>query len=260
MDSKGYNMKRKISIAVKETKMILFSLLWTSICLTLLNCPASIAAEFSTFAGGEFDGHGQGFSYLGVDLTQNINKTIAVSGRVVPNYLTYQYYSGDNIIRANSPGLSTVAGIKLFWDKTMLGIWGGVEFRNTTLSPDDPSARTRGSTTAGTIQGEFDTWFPGRTNFNVSASYSGTSDFVYEKARIKKQITNLDFQQGPFTLAAGVEQFFGQNSDFHGEGAALLLELYYIPLKFSIALRGGMKHDTTFGNGVYGGLDLYKGF
>src|SRR5208283_5920854 len=125
-----------------------------------------------------------GFSYLGVDLTQNIDKTIAVSARVIPNYLTYQYYSGNDTIRANSPGLSTVAGIKLSWDKTMLGIWGGLEFRNTTLSPDDQSASVRGSTLAGLVQGEFDTWFPTRTNLNIFASFSGTSDFSYERGRI----------------------------------------------------------------------------
>ena len=215
--------------------------------------------DVSTFAGGEIDGHGQGFSYLGVDLTQNIDKTIAVSARLIPNYLTYQYYSGNDTIRANSPGLSTVAGIKLFWDKTMLGIWGGLEFRNTTLSPDDQSASVRGSTSAGLVQGEFDTWLPTRTNLNIFASFSGTSDFSYERGRIKQQITNLDFQK-PYTLNVGVEQFYGSNADFHQTGGGLYVELFHIPQKISIALRGGLKQDSTFDGGFYGGLELYKGF
>ena len=259
MEPKKLDMKRKFSFTAKQTMIILFSLLWICICLISFYCPASFAAGISTFAGGEIDGRGQGFSYIGIDLTQSINKTVSVYGRIVPNFLTYKYYSGDTLIKASSPGLSPVAGIKLFWDQTILGVFGGVELRNTTLSPDDKSASVRGSTTDGLIQGEFDTTFPSKTNLNITASYSGTSNFSYERGRIKQQITNLDFKE-PYTLNIGVEGFYGRNSDFYQEGAGLILELFHISERISVALRGGFKHDSTFGNGVYGGLEFYKGF
>ena len=221
--------------------------------------PLSMAAEVSTFAGGEIDGHGQSFSFLGVDLTSRINKTVAVSGRIIPNYLTYTYYSGDKEIKAYSPGIFAVAGIKLFWDQTMFGVFGGGEFRDTTLHPDDTNSSIRGNTSAGLIQGEFDSWLPSKTNLNAFASYSGTNNFLYEKARIKQQITNLDFKK-EYSFLVGLEQFIGRNADFQENGFGLAVELYNIPLKISVALRSGFKHDSTFGNGIYWGLDLYKGF
>lgn len=243
----------------KEGAIMLCCFLCACCLVVIFPCPAAHAAEVSIFAGSELDGHGQGFSYVGVDVTQSINKTLAVTGRVMPSYLTYKYYSGDNLIKADSPGLSAVAGIKLFWDQTMVGVFGGAEFRNTDLSPDDPSASVRGSTSAALIQGELDSWLTARTNVHVFASYTGISNFTYETGRIKQQITNLDYKQ-PYTMFLGVEQFIGRNSDFNGQGYGGVVEFFFIPQKINIALRGGYKHDSTFGDGFYGGLQFYKGF
>jgi len=154
---------------------------------------------------------------------------------------------------------STPRNDKLFWGQTMLGVWGGAEFRNTNLNPDDTTASVRGSTSAGLIQGEFDTWLPSRTNLNVFASFSGTSNFTYEKGKIRQQITNLDFKKSK-TINVGVEQFFGRNPDFHMAGVGLILEVFHIPQWLAFSVRGGYKHDSTFGNGVYGGLEFYKKF
>jgi hypothetical protein len=243
----------------KEGAIMLCGFLCACCLFVIFPCPAGHAAEVSMFAGGEIDGHGQGFSLLGIDVTQSINKTVAVAGRVMPNYLSYKYYSGDTLIKANSPGLSAVAGIKLFWGQTTLGVFGGAEFRNTDLNPDDKSASVRGNTSAGLVQGELDSWLTTRTNVYVFASYTGTSNFSYEIGRIKQQITNLDYKKA-YTMFLGVEQFIGRNADFRGQGYGGVVELFYIPQKISIALRGGYKHDSTFGNGAYGGLQLYKGF
>jgi hypothetical protein len=225
----------------------------------LFLCPAGHAADVFIFTGGEFDGREQGFAYFGVDVTQRINETVAVAGRVMPSYLTYKYYSGNTLIKANSPGLSAVAGVKLYWSQTMLGIYGGADFRNTDLSPDDLSSSMRGSTASGLIQGELDSWLTARTNLYVFASYTGINNFSYELGRLKQQITNLDYKE-PYTMLLGVEQFIGRNSDFNGQGYGGMVEFYYIPEKISLALRGGYKRDSTFGDGYYVGLQLYKAF
>jgi hypothetical protein len=247
--SKSAN-KGGISVSVMSLACIILSIVF---------CPFSFAADVFTFAGGEIDGHGQSFSYLGVDVTEHIDKTIAVAGRIMPNYLTYKYYSGATLTEASSPGVFAVGGIKLFWDRSMLGIYGGLEFRNTSLDPDDTNNSARGDKTGGVVQGEFDSWLTNRTNLNIFASYGGVSDFLYEKGRLKEQITNLDYKES-YSWFVGVEQFVGRNSDFDEQGVGLALELFFIPEKFSIAIRGGYKHDSTFGNGGYCGLDLYKGF
>jgi len=247
-------------IPIREyAKRVIFAFLLVSGFLAIFLNPCSSAAEFSIFAGGEIDTRGQGFSYLGIDLTQKIYENISISGRVTPNYLTYKYRSGDHLIKAVSPGLYTVAGIKLSWGQTTLGLFGGTEYRHTNLHPDDKNADIRGTTFEGLVQGEFDTWLPSRTNFNLFASYSGTDGFLYERGRIKQQITNLNFKK-PNTINIGMEQFFGRNPDFRQVGVGPILEIYNIPNRISFALRSGYKHDSTFGNGFYGGLEFYVGF
>ncbi|PKN68379.1 MAG: hypothetical protein CVU54_15080 [Deltaproteobacteria bacterium HGW-Deltaproteobacteria-12] len=252
-------MNFHITTLVKKVRIVLSSLALISVSLAVFSAPLSFAADVSTFAGGEYDGRGQGFSFLGIDLTQRINETFAVSAKLMPSYLTYEYYSGNNLIKASSPGLSTVAGIKLFWGKTMVGIYGGGEFRDTKLTPDDPGASGRGNTSAGIIQGEVYAWITSRINFSAFGSYSGISNYSYEKAGIKYQLTNLDYKE-PYTLYVGIDQFFGKNADYQGEGYGGLVELLYHPLNIFVGLRGGLKHDSTFGDGGYWGLQLYKGF
>ncbi len=222
-------------------------------------CSKGFAADGSFFAGGEIDTRGQGFTYLGLDLIQPIYKNLSLSGRIIPNYLTYKFRSGDKLVRATSPGLYTVVGVKLSWDQTTLGLFGGTEWRNTSLHPDVKNADVRGGTFAGLVQGEFDSWLPSRTNFNVFASFSGTNSFFYERGRIKQQITNLNFKKDN-TINLGVEQFYGRNPDFRQAGGGLILEVYNIPNKISLAFRSGYKHDSTFGSGAYGGLEFSVNF
>lgn len=249
-------MKAQTGSIRKETEIVIWGFIL--VCSFFL-CPNGFAAEASLFAGGEIDTRGQGFSYLGFDLTQKIYENVSISARAIPNYLTYRYRSGSELVRADSPGLYTVVGLKLGWSQTTFGLYGGTEWRDTHLHPDVKNAEVRGSTFAGLVQGEFDTWLPSRTNFNVFASFSGTDSFVYERGRIKQQITNLNFKK-PNNINVGIEQFYGRNPDFRQAGVGLLLELYNIRRKISLAFRGGYKHDSTFGNGAYGGLEFYIGF
>jgi hypothetical protein len=222
-------------------------------------CPSAFSAEVSTYGGGEIDTRGQGFSYLGIDITEQIGKGFALSARVTPNYLTYKYRSGNQLIRAHSPGVYTVGGIKFSWDKATIGLFGGMEYRYTNLSPDVRGADVRGSTFAGLIQGELYYQLFRATDLSLFGSYSGTDGFFYERAKLKRQITNLNYKM-PTNISIGFEQFYGRNPDFNMIGVGPLLEFYHIPSKFALAFRVGYKHDSNFGNGAYGGIELFKAF
>jgi hypothetical protein len=121
------------------------------------------------------------------------------------------------------------------------------------------NADVRGNTFAGLVQGEVDSWLTRRTNLNIFASFSGTDGFIYERGRLKQQVTNLDYKK-PNTINVGVEQIFGRNPDFSQVGGGVILEIYNIPKRISFAVRSGYKHDSSFGSGAYGGLELYVGF
>ena len=227
--------------------------------ISLVLCPSIFCAEISIFSGGEIDTWGQGFSYLGIDITEPMGKGFALSARVTPNYLTYKYRSGNRLIRAHSPGGYAVGGIKFSWDKATLGLFGGTEYRYTNLTPDVRSADVRGSTLAGLVQGELYYQLLRATDLSLFGSYSGTDGFFYEKVKLKRQITNLNYKE-PNNIHIGIEQFYGRNPDFNMIGGGPFLEFYHIPWKLSFALRFGYKHDSNFGNGAYGGIELFKRF
>jgi hypothetical protein len=221
--------------------------------------PLALSSEVSLFGGGEIDTRGQGFSMIGVDMTHKMREGFSLSARLAPNYLTYKYKSGGQLIRAHSPGIYAVGGIKLSGEKTDLGLFGGVEYRYTNLTPDVRSAKVRGDSFAGLVQGELEHRLSHITHLNVFGSYSATDRFFYEKAKIKRQITNLNFSK-PNTIHLGFEEFYGRNPDFRMVGGGLFFEIYNILRKLSFTLHAGYKHDSTFGSGAYGGVEFYKGF
>lgn len=227
--------------------------------LSLAAARPAIAGDAAFFGGGEVDDRGQGYAYSGFEVAQSVRPPLSLAGRVVLNYLTYKYPSGDHLIRASVPGVAGLVGIKLGWERLSFGIFGGAEYRNTDLDPDDRGSRSRGEHVSGTVQGEFDTWLPTRTNLNLFASYSGVADFVYIKPGVKQQLTNLDFSNRT-TLNAGIEGIFGRNDDYNMRGVGLVIEMFDIPWTLSVAVRGGYKHDSNFGSGGYGGLSVYKKF
>jgi hypothetical protein len=243
----------------RRVKGRLCAALWLVAPIMLFTCPSGFAFDVATFGGTEQDGRGQGFSYLAADGTQKITSTVAVAVRIMPNYLTYKYYSGDTLIKATSPGLYAVAGLKFFLGSATLTVLGGVETRDTSLSPPDRNADVRGHTTAGLVQGGLDLRMTKSTLVNLFGSYSGTSNFSYERGVIKQQVSNFDSKK-PYTIYIGPEQFIGRNKDFRQEGVGAAVEVAYLPYKVSIGMRGGYKHDSTFGNGGYWGLQVYKGF
>lgn len=224
--------------------------------------PAAVggeALEPSVFGGAEFDNHGQGFAYLGGNLEDRLHPHVSVIGRLMPNFLTYKFRSEGDEVKATSPGVYGLLGVKGRWGQTSASILGGAEVRDTELDRDVRSARVRGTTAAPLVQADFDTWLRSRTNVNYFGSFSGTDSFIYQKGGIKQQVTNLDFS-GPNTVNAGVEAVWGRNPDFEMYRAGVVVEVFRIPQTLSLQVRGGYSHDTTFGSGFYGGLSFYKGF
>ena len=77
-------------------KILAWGVLLAGLGGAILGSRPGLAAELSMFAGGEFDHRGQGFSFLGMDLTHKVHQNVSVSGRIVPNFLAYQYHSGGS--------------------------------------------------------------------------------------------------------------------------------------------------------------------
>src|SRR4030043_870334 len=119
----GSPFKRRRKMNFRKCFMI-------QIALLIFILPSSVfSADPSLFSGGEIDTRGQGFSYLGFDITQKVTQHLSLAGRITPNYLTYKYRDGIQRIRAKSPGVYAVLGMKLSLNQTTLGLFGGTEYR-----------------------------------------------------------------------------------------------------------------------------------
>lgn len=219
----------------------------------------AFSLEVSSFGGGEIDTHGQGFMFLGLDMGKRLKEDLSLRARLVPNYLTYKFKSNNRTIKADSPGIYCLAGLKGETKNTSIGIFGGIEYRNTDLNPDVLNARVRGKTLAPLIQGELYHQIFRFNEISFYGSYSGGDNFLYEKGKIKRQITNLDYR-GPNNIHLGIEQFYGRNPDFRMFGLGPVFEIYNIPKKLSFTIHIGYKHDRTFGNGINGGVEFFKAF
>lgn len=217
------------------------------------------AVEPSLFGGAEFDNHGQGFAFLGGDVSQRVHPNVSLAGRLMPNFLTYKFRSEGEKVTAVSPGAYALIGLKGRWSAINAGLLAGVEVRDTELDPDVRSAEVRGMTAAPLVQAELEGRLPSRTSLGYFGSFSGTDSFVYQKGTIKQQLTNPDYSR-PNTLNGGVEVVWGSNPDFEMYQVGLVAEVFNIPRTLALQVRAGYRHDTTFGDGVYGGLSFFKGF
>ncbi len=219
----------------------------------------AFSIDISSFGGGEVDTRGQGFLFLGLEIGQKIKRDLSFRARLVPNYLIYKYKSGERTIKANSPGVYGLLGIKSDTKKTSIGIFGGIEYRNTDLNPDVRDAKVRGDTLAPMIQGEIYHQIFRFTEISLYGSYSSRDNFFYEKGKIKRQVANFDFKKSNI-IHLGIEQFYGRNPDFRMFGLGPTFEIYNIPKSLSLTLHTGYKHDKTFGSGIYGGIEFFKAF
>ncbi len=130
--------------------------LWVLVITGLLAAPSAFAAEFAAFGGTEIDEHGQGFTYAAFSVTQPVNKVFAVTGRVMPSYLTYKYYSGDRLIKAESPGVAVLGGVRTLLNKGSRCRGSGAAKCAIQTSSRGPECDVRGSTDADVIPGELE--------------------------------------------------------------------------------------------------------
>ena len=227
--------------------------------LVIASAVPAAAVDVALFGGGESDGHGQSYSFLGADVTHPLTDSLALDFRLVPHYLTYKFRSGGNLISAEAPGVDLAVGLKLTLGATYASLLAGIQARDTDLTPDVRNSDARGETIGPLVIAELGTTLPSRTSLSYFGSFGGADDFLYQKISVKQQVTNLDYA-GANTLNVGGEIFGGRNVEFWMVGAGPVVELYNLTHKLSISVRAGYRHDSTFGDGFYGGLSFYKAF
>jgi hypothetical protein len=222
--------------------------------LLLLRTPSAMPAELELYTGVTIDTQAQGYEYFGIGYGHPITDHWTFMGKVIGNFLHYEYESGSDNIRAKAPGARFQIGPKYFTEGRYFILTGGLDYRNTSLSRDDPKSKTKGAKTGGTVEAIYSQDLIARLTTDLIVNYSSIGNFTWGRGRLK----HLTFATpGAQKLFFGIEGIGQGNSDYTAQQAGLIFELQRVKEQFSIVLSGGYKHSSTFSNTGYFGLEVY---
>jgi len=213
-----------------------------------------MAAELELYTGASVDTRAEGYGYFGLGLGQPINDHWTFMEKAVGYFLHYEYDSGSNTIRAKAPGTKFQIGPKYFTEGRYFILTAGVDYRNTTLSPNDPMSDTKGAKTGGTIEAIYSQDLPARLTTDLIINYSSIGNFTWGRGRLKY----LTFEvPGSQKIFIGIEGIGQGSSDYTAQQVGPMIELQRVKDQFSVVLSAGYKHDSTFPNTGYFGLEFY---
>jgi hypothetical protein len=224
---------------------------WGSLFFSL---PTVMASELELYTGASVDTRAEGYEYFGIGLGQPISEHWTFMEKLVGNYLHYEYDSGSHTIRARAPGVRFQIGPKYFTEGRYFILTAGFDYRNTTLSRNDPSSKTKGARTGGTIEAIYSQDLLEKLTTDLIIDYSSIGNFTWGRGRLKY----LTFAvPGIQKLFIGIEGIGQGNSDYTAQQVGPMIELQRVKEQFSIVLSGGYKHSSTFSNIGYVGLEVY---
>ena len=222
-------------------------------CLLL---PASVSAlEFEGLGGVEFDSRSQGYRYIGIGLRTTIDDHWTVLARVTGSSLRYTFESGNDTLTANVMSITPMFGTQYKKGPMTLALLAGKDFRSTNRDVVGAPHETDRDTSL-VIQAELDYWFGHIYDLGLISSYTDLDRYFWNRVRIKKQLTNLDYS-GTTSWFIGGEGVGSGNVDFNSYQLGAVVEYSYRPLKMSWVLKGGFKTTSTVSRSGYTGIEFY---
>jgi hypothetical protein len=112
-------------------------------------------------------------------------------------------------------------------------------------------------------QGEADLTLGRRLRPFLLVSYSGSSRYLYGRAVVRWQCSNLDWS-GPATWFVGIESVGQGNPDTDAVQAGTAVECTIVPARLTLGLHAGYKNAALSDNerreGAYAGIAVYRRF
>ena len=213
-----------------------------------------MASELELYTGATVDTEAEGYEYFGLGVGQSLSDHWTFMEKLIGNFLHYEYESGSHNIRAKAPGVRFQIGPKYFTEGRYFILTAGVDYRNTTLSRNDPKSKTKGAKTGGTIEAIYSQDLLARLTTDLILDYSSIGNFTWGRGRLKYLTSTTP---GTQKLFVGIEGIGQGNSDYTAQQAGVIVELQRVKEQFSVVLSGGYKHSSTFSNTGYFGLEVY---
>ncbi len=224
----------------------------------------SPASSLEGIAGWEQDGYDQayGFATLGAALPAGGGTTLPL--RVTGSYLTYNYEGPAGPLKVSGPGVSALAGVRNAGARGYLSLLAGGEIRWERRGPKDLPLAGAAVARGGIVgQAEGDLAWTKRLHPFALVNYSGSAHYVYGRAGLRWQVSNLDWQ-GPLTWSVGLEGVGQGNSDTDAVQAGALVECALVRARLSLSAHAGYKDSASSGGGRrqggYVGAGLYRRF
>lgn len=228
-----------------------------------LSAPRCYASPVEGIAGWEGDGFDQGYGFAMAGVSFLDGRTISIPLRVNGSYLYYNYGEAGDVIRVSGPGSAGLIGIRSTrpWG-TVAALTGGEirwEKRQREMPNGASASVARGGIVA-QVEAEFGSR---RLRPFLLVNYSGPARYVYGRAGLRWQISNIDWR-GPLTWSLGLEGVGQGNADTDAVQGGATVECALVRSRISLSIRGGYKDSASSNggrrHGGYVGVGLYRRF
>ncbi len=214
-----------------------------SLPLLVLAASSASGAESYLLTGAEL-APGSYYAYVGGVLP------LGASGSFKQRYwldrLAYEYEGSPGRVKARASGAEAALGYGSATEKEWWAVYAGFRYRDTTLTPADPTARIRGQQWAFKLQAEGEAEVGGRARLNLIASYATHVDDHWLRARLSLPASN--------GVRYGAEAVVAGNPDFNARSVGLVVIGPPSPHGSSIAGKIGYRAQSG-ANGAYGGVE-----
>jgi len=240
-----------------------FAILWAAALMLHAAVPCA-ASPLEGIAGWEGDGfeQGYGFAMLGAFLPKSEHVSFPI--RMTGSYLYYNFEESGETVKVRAPGGAGQLGVRSTqpWG-TVTALLGGDlrwETRDREFTEGPNSAVARGGIMA---QVDGDLRWAKRLHPFWLINYSGSAHYLYGRAGLRCQISNLDWQ-GPIAWSIGVEGIGQGNPDTDAVQGGGTLECALVHSHLSLSARAGYKDsassDQERRHGGYVGAGVYRHF
>jgi len=215
------------------------------------------AAGTVVFAGIS-SGSKSTFTYLGG--VRAMNGDLFRQGALMRGMISYGKYDYDttavagNKVNAKASGIELGVGYQWVNPGNRFSIYGGIDYQDHALSPNDPINEVNGSKTGAAIQAEFET-LGSPWHGSVIGKYSGAYDTIWARGRV-------GYSFGAVTI--GPEAIHGANKEYKENRYGLFLN---VPVSKATALSFSAGHRKSEGgqarssqSGSYLGANLSANF
>jgi hypothetical protein len=219
--------------------------------LCLLASAAAAADDRYFLAGSELARQAD-YSYVGLVLQGPMRAGgRGLMQRYWLDHFGYEYDGAPGHVKARAHGAEAALG---YGASSAAGWWSvylGLRYTDTTLTPDDASAKARGAQTGVKLQLEADQLVSSGWRAGAIVSYVSKQDAYWSRLRLMHSATSA--------TTWGIEAIAAGNSESRWRAAGVVLSLQ--PAKdWSVALKTGYRAQSGESHGAYGGLEVGLAF